>query len=245
MSRPETRVDSILRQPQIGPQLRRLPGLIVPGAQGTPTELSAQTPSSVLASLRATFATELAELGEEARLQGMRAAHQEADTALCNARETLTGQLQKQEALLRNAVQQEFAHLAALITAVRARYEQLIPELEPVVARLALIVTTRLLGQLHIERPLVADLAKHAIEEYHLVTPLQISVAAEDHALILAHTPADELLQHLRIHHELAPGSCLIDYGSGQLDASLATQWAALQSHVLQTASGAEHVASA
>jgi len=245
MSRPDLRTDNILRQRQLDPEVRRLPGLILPEAQAATAEQSAQQSANVRESLRAAFAAELAELEEEARLRGIVAAQREASSALQSASDALTRQFQKQEAVLRNASEQERSQLMALIAAVRTRYEQLMPELEPVVTRLALIVTARLLGQRQIEGPLVAELAKHAIEEYRLAAPFQISVAAEDHAFILAHATADDLRQHLRIDHALVPGSCLIDYGSGQLDASLAIQWAALQAVVLQAASGGDHVVNA
>jgi flagellar biosynthesis/type III secretory pathway protein FliH len=188
--------------------------------------MAAREPSNVLASLREQFAAELKALRDEARQQGIAAARQEA------------------EAALRKAIQQEREHLMALVTAVRAQHEQMIPELEPVVVRLALMVVTKLLGQHQAARPLVADLAIQAIEAYRLGTLVQISVAPADHARIQAQEIASELFQHLQIDHELAPGSCLIDYGRGQLDVSLATQWATLQTMMLQAASGAGHVVS-
>lgn len=217
MSSPDSRTDSILRQPVIGSQVRRLPGLRTQLAHRSSSEETECNASNARAVLLEQFATELAVLKEEAR---------------------------QQEVVLRKGIEQERSQLMALVTAIRAQHEQLIPELEPVVARLALMVVAKMLEQHQVDRPLVADLAKHAIEVYRLGTRVQIIVATEDHACIQAHESSRELRQYLQIDHELTPGSCLIDYGSGQLDVSLATQWAAIKAVVLQAASGASRVVS-
>ena len=245
MSSPDQRTDSILRQPVIGKHVRRLPGLMTPSAHRSPSEEAENNASNTRAVLREQFAAELSALKDEARQQGIAAARQEAVAALRAAEEEQIRQLQQKEAVLRKAIQQEREQLMDLVTAVRAHHEKMIPELEPVVARLALIVVAKLLGQHQVSRPLVADLAIHAIEEYRLGTLVKIRVAAVDYACIQADEAASELLQCVHIDHDLEAGSCLIDYGSGELDASLATQWAVIQAMILQAASGAGRVVSA
>lgn len=245
MSSPDPRTDSILRQPVIGPHMRRLPGLMTQSAHRPSSEVAESNASNARAVLSEQFAAELNVLKDEARQQGIAAARQEAAAALRAAQEEQTRQLQQKEAVLRKAIQQEREQLQDLVTAVRAHHEKMIPELEPVVARLALIVVAKLLGQHQVSRSLVVDLAMLAIEEYRLGTLVKIRVAAADYACIQADESAGELLQCMHIDHELAPGSCLIDYGSGELDASLATQWTAIQAMLLQAASGAGRVVSA
>ncbi len=245
MSSPESRVDSILRQPVIGPHVRRLPGLMTPSAHLSVCDVADNSASNARALLREQFAAELNVLKDEARQQGIAAARQESEAALRAAEEEQICQLNQKEAVLRKAIQQERAQLMGLVAAVRAHHETLIPELEPVVARLALMVVAKLLGQHQVNRLLVVDLAMQAIEAYRLGALVKIRVAAVDYACIQADESAGELLQYVHTDHDLAPGSCLIDYGSGQLDASLATQWAAIQTVVLQAASGEGRVVSA
>lgn len=242
MSGPDLRGDSILRQPVVGSNARRLPGLaasapapVVPGHEARP----------LLDSLREQFATELAALQDEARQQGIAIARKEAEAALRVAKEEQVRQLQQKEDVLRKAIQKEQQHLADLVAAVRERHEQIIPDMEPVVARLALAVAAKLIGQHQVARPLVADLAAQAIEEYRLGKLVQVRVAAADYEHIQAQEPAGELLQHLQVDHQLMPGSCQIDYGSGQLDADLDTQWAAIKVVVLGDQTGAGRVVSA
>lgn len=237
--------DSILRQPVVGPHVRRLSGRMVTVSHQPAIEITESEPLSTLALLREKFAAELNDLREEARQYGIATARQEADVALRTAQEDQARQLQQKEELLRQDIQHEREQLMDLVMAVRTHHEQMIPEMEPVVARLALMVVTKLLGQHQSARPLVADLATHAIETYRLNTLVRINVAAEDYACIQAHEPAGELLPCLQIDHELIPGSCLIDYGSGQLDASLMTQWEAIQAMLTQSESGAGRVVSA
>lgn len=245
MSSLDPRTDSILRQPVIGQHVRRLPGLMTPLAHRSPSEEAESNASKTRAVLREQFADELSALKDEARQQGISAARQEAVAALRAAEEEQTRQLQQKEAVLRKTIQQERKQLMDLVTAVHAHHEKMIPELEPVVARLALIVAAKLLGQHQVSKLLVADLARHAIEEYRLGALVKIRVSAVDYACIQAEEAESELLQCLHIDHDLAPGSCLIDYGSGELDASLATQWTAIQAMILQAASGAGRVVSA
>lgn len=245
MSNPESHTDSILRQPVVGQQVRRLPGLMTQPAHNVASEATENEASNALALLRKQFAAELSALKNEARQQGIAAAREEVEASLRAAKEEQALQLQQKEAILRKAIQQEREQLMNLATSVRTHYEQIIPELEPVVARLALMVVAKLLGQHQANRSLVADLAMHAIEEYRLGTRVKIRVSAVDYACIHACEAAGALLQCTQIDHELAPGSCLIDYGSGELDASLAAQWAVIQTMILQAASGAGRVVSA
>lgn len=245
MSNPNVRTDSVLRQPVIGPQVRRLSGSTVQSAHRVSTEAEKTEPLNALALLREQFAIELGVLRDEAHQQGLAIARQEAAVEIRAAKEEHVRQLQQKEDELRKAVQLEREQLTDLVASIRAHHEQIIPDLEAVVVRLALLVVAKLLGQHQVDRPLIADLAKHAIEAYRLGALMQIKVALVDYESIQAHAPADELLQYIQADHELAPGSCLIDYGCGQLDASLATQWAAIQATLLQSASGANRVAGA
>lgn len=245
MSSPDLRGDSVLRQPAVASGGRRLPGFADRAAAVSASKTQGSDAQQLLVSLREQFASELAVLKEEARLQGAAAARKEAEEALRVAKADLTRQWQQKEDEQRQAMEQSQQHVMALATALRERHEQVTAEMEPIVSRLALTVAAKLIGQHQVARPLVVDLATQAIEAYRLGTVVQVRVAAADYDRIQLQYPAEELLQFLKVDHQVEPGSCLIDYGRGQLDASLETQWAAIKAVVLQTQTGAGRVVSA
>ncbi|MCZ4335768.1 hypothetical protein O4H51_23405, partial [Aeromonas hydrophila] len=82
-------------------------------------------------------------------------------------------QWQKKESALRLALEQEQQRLSDLAQALAKHSEQALEAMQPVVGRLALAVVMRVLGQHLVSRPLVADLAAQAVEQYRLSEPLR------------------------------------------------------------------------
>lgn len=231
---------AILRQPTQGVGTRRLPGLDNPGAvvEAARPDSQAQT----MAALRTNFATELASLEREARVKGLAEARQEAAkelaSTLAKAQEEQALQWQKKEESLRLDLEGERLGLADLAGELRKQSEQLIAAMEPIVGRLALAVVIRLLGQHLVSRALVADLAAQAVEEYRLSEPVRIRVSAADFESIRSSASQGTLLASFQVDHEADVGSCMIDYGSGQLDAGLDTQLATLKELLLPRVQG-------
>lgn len=232
----------VLRQPQQSLGTRRLPGLHSGAA--APTAVP-DARNHTLDSLRSTFAAELALLADEARQRGLAEARQAASIALTEQQQEQTRQWQKKESALRLALEQEQQRLSDLAQALTQQSEQALEAMQPVVGRLALAVVMRVLGQHLISRPLVADLAAQAVEQYRLSEPLRIRVSAADYASLTANAAEEGRLAYFQIDHDATVGSCLIDFGAGQLDAGLETQLAAIKQALLQDAQGEGRVAHA
>lgn len=232
----------VLRQPQQSLGTRRLPGL---HSGATPATAAPDTRSHTLDSLRSTFAAELALLADEARQKGLAEARQAASKALAEQQQEQARQWQKKESALRLELEQEQQRLADLAQALAEQSQQALAAMEPVVGRLALALVMRVLGQHLVSRPLVADLAAQAIEQYRLSEPLRIRVSAADYASLTANALDGGRLACFQIDHDAAVGSCLIDFGAGQLDAGLETQLAAIKQVLLQDAQGEGRVAHA
>ncbi|HLD68739.1 MAG TPA: FliH/SctL family protein [Pseudomonas sp.] len=190
-----------------------------------------------LASLRATFADELAQLEQEIRSLALADARRIAEHELAAAQEKQRGELlaelDKQGLLQKQALERQQQQLAALIQALEAQRLQMTESFEPVVGRLALAAVMRLLGRHAVEPGLVAELAARAVEEYRLDSPLRIRVAEADHRGILAGSADPALKAMLYLDHDAAVGSCIIDFGAGQLDAGLETQLGAIKAALL------------
>ena len=232
----------VLRQPQQSLGTRRLPGLHSGVAAAT---AAPDARSHTLDSLRSTFAAELTLLADEAKQSGLAAARDAASKALAEQQQEQARQWQKKESALRLALEQEQQRLSELAQALAKRSEQALEAMQPVVGRLALAAVMRVLGQHLVSRPLVADLAAQAVEQYRLSEPLRIRVSAADYASLTANAAEEGRLACFQIDHDAAVGSCLIDFGAGQLDAGLETQLAALKQALLQDAQGEGRVAHA
>ncbi|MGU9827633.1 FliH/SctL family protein [Pseudomonas sp. LF242] len=224
---------TVLRQPEQGNGGRRLPV----GSSVAPTP-----PAPALDVLRVTFAQELAELHQQAHAQGLAQAREAfAKQAAAELAQQQQAWL-KQEAALREALASQRAQLVELASQLEQQRVQMTASMTPVIGRLALAVVVRLLGQHAPSRSLVADMAGQAIEAYQLQTPLRIRVAAADYATLTARMQADPLAL-FQPDPVATPGSCLIDHGIGQLDASLDTQLAALKALLAADTGGDDHVA--
>lgn len=190
-----------------------------------------------LASLRATFADELAQLEQEVKARALadarRIAEQELAVAQEKQRSELLAELDQQALQQKQTLERQQQQLTALMQALEAQRIEMAESLEPVVGRLALAAVMRLLGRHAVEHALVAELASRAVEEYRLGSPLRIRVAEADYRSIVAGSSDQALKAMLQVDHEAAAGSCTIDFGAGQLDAGLETQLAAIKAALL------------
>jgi flagellar biosynthesis/type III secretory pathway protein FliH len=246
MSTPKPPMSStVLRQPSQNLGTRRLP--VLDGNVRTKMPLDEERQPDVKATLRDTFALELAEVERESRekglAQGLLEGGKQARAQLTDALAQQEQQWLKKEASLRASLETERLQLAQLFEALRLQQKQLMPAMEPLVGRLALAVLTRLLGQHTDARSLVADLARQAIEEYQLTGPMRIRVARADYETLLRLAPDDALLTSLLVDPQASAGSCLIDFEGGQLDVGVQTQLAKAAS--VLTGQGDECVARA
>lgn len=201
-----------------------------------------------LASLRVTFADELAQLEQEVKARALaearRIAEQELAAAQEKQRSELLAELAQQAQQQKQAVAQQQQQLTALMQALEAQRIGMTEALEPVVGRLALAAVMRLLGRHAVEHALVAELASRAVEEYRLASPLRIRVAEVDYRSIVAGSSDEAFKAMLLVDHEAAVGSCTIDFGAGQLDAGLETQLGAIKAALLgQKPEGGDRVA--
>ena len=230
--------NTVLRQPGQGAGGRRLP---VMGPAGSVDPVV--TPSPALEVLRAKFAQELADLHEQSRAAGLAQARNEfakqAATELAQQQQAWL----KKEAALREALEAQRLQLVQLTSQLETQGAQMIASMTPTVGRLALAVVVRLLGQHAPGRSLVADMARQAIEEYQLQAPLRIRVAALDYTTLQARMQDDPRLALFQPDPAAPPGSCLIDHGTGQLDAGLDTQLAALKALLAPDKRGDANVA--
>jgi flagellar biosynthesis/type III secretory pathway protein FliH len=219
---------------------RRLPLAQSAEVPGTPVQ---QTQPD-LTSLRAAFASELAALEEEVRARALAEARQLAERELAAARDKLqeefSAKLDERLQAQRQAAEQQRLQLKALIEQLEAHRAELGEAMEPVIGRLTLAVVLRLLGRHIAEHVLVADLASHAVEQYRLAQPLRIRVAEADYHSILTGSDDSVLKAALQIDHDAAVGSCVIDFGAGQLDAGLETQLQAVRRALLGEEQGSD-----
>ncbi|KWU52862.1 FliH/SctL family protein [Pseudomonas palleroniana] len=228
---------TVLRQPGQGAGGRRLPMM---GAASVDPVTAA---SPTLEVLRTTFAQELADLHQQSRADGLAQARNEF------AKQAATEQAQQQqawlkkEAVLREALESQRLQLVELASQLEKQGAQIIASMTPAVGRLALAVVVRLLGQHAPGRSLVADMAGQAIEEYQLQAPLRVRIAASDYATLQSCMQEDPLLALFQPDPAATPGSCLIDHGTGQLDAGLDTQLAALKALLASDKGGDANVA--
>ncbi|MFD2642014.1 FliH/SctL family protein [Pseudomonas japonica] len=233
MTEREAPSSSILRQPEQRSAGRRLPGLHTPQAAAPSVAQPSESREQTLAGLRQAFAAELAQLEEQARQRGLAAAREDSAKALAQREQELTRRAKEQEAALDKRLEQHGQQLGELTRALDQERQQLLQALEPVAARLALSVVTRLLGQHAASRPLVADLAAQAIDEYRLGEPLRIRVSASDHARLRGLLDDEQALAAFQLDPQAKVGSCLIDHGLGRLDAGLDTQLDAIRAALL------------
>lgn len=224
---PSSPTAKIVRQPEQRTGSRRLPSL--QAAQPAPAE----SPTQQREGLRQAFAEELAELAQAARQQGLAAAQEETAKALAQRQKEMAAQLQDKQAELDKTLDRQAAQLAELTQSLDTQRQQMLAAMEPVAARLALAVVHRLLGHQAAHGALVAELAAQAIEEYRLTEPLRIRVSAADHARLRGLLDDEQALARFQLDPNAAVGSCLIDYGLGQLDAGLDTQLAAIRTALL------------
>lgn len=234
-------VGKVLRQPVQGESLRRLTTHSGPTASEAATHSLEQQRSQ----LRSLFADELAQLERQAQEAGLIAARQQAQAESEKTLLELKQQLQKEQLRLRTELEQQQKSLAAVSEALKAKTDQALASLEPVVARLALTAVITMLGQKRTSRALVAELAQQAVEHYRLVGPVHIRIAASDLASLQALETDQAILALFQSDDDLEPGSCLIEHASGQLDAGLQTQLSALKQALLETNDGESDVAGA
>jgi flagellar biosynthesis/type III secretory pathway protein FliH len=227
----------VLRQPAQNLGVRRLPGL-----EGEARADQTHEPD-ISVTLREAFALELAELERQSRDRGLADAGKQARAQLTEALAQQEQQWLKKEASLRAALETERLQLAQLVDALRTQQKHLVSTMEPSLGRLALAVVTRMLGQHDDTRSLIADMARHAIEEYQLAEPLRIRVARADFETLLRLAPDDALLKAFVVDPQASPGSCLIDFEGGQLEVGVQSQLARVAS--VLTEQGAGRVAGA
>jgi flagellar biosynthesis/type III secretory pathway protein FliH len=201
------------------------------------TGLATESEQDKASILRSVFHNELELLRTAAQQEGLAAgralAAKEQAGTLQTAQAEQARKWQKEEEQLRKKLEQQHDALSRAVTQLNEHHQKLVVSMEPVVGRLAVAVVTRLLGKRSEAYPLIAELAQHAIKEYRLSSPLSIKVAPADYVGIQAGLQDDPLLPLFQIDHEAKPGSCLIDYGTGQLDAGLYTQLAVVSELLL------------
>jgi flagellar biosynthesis/type III secretory pathway protein FliH len=221
---------AVLRQPLAGSGTRRLSGM---QSAGPATTSSVEGEQDKIAVLRNVFHVELEQLRLAAQQEGLAQARQlaakEHTGALQAAQAEQARKWQQEEERLRKSLQQQHELLAKATAQLNAHHQQLVSSMEPVVGRLTIAVVNRLLGKRSEAHSLIAELAQQAIKEYRLGSPLAIKVAAIDYPAIQSGLEDDALLALFQIDHEAKPGSCLIDYGTGQLDAGVDTQLTAIR----------------
>lgn len=210
------------------------------GRRRLPLAPALDAPSSVVHSsghdeLRVRFSEELFQLEEEARLRGLEDARLHNEKELVELRRKLEAEFAaKAETLAleqQQKIQQQEQKLRALYDTMEQERQQLLETLEPVVGRLALSSVFQLLGRQAVNGGLVADIARQAIESYRL-SPLRIRVSENDYRALMSGKDS-EFKGLLQMDHDAAEGSCIIDFGQGQLDASLDTQLSALREILL------------
>lgn len=177
-------------------------------------------------------------LAQEVRDQALREARATAEAELIAARVKLQAewaaqqetQLQERE----RALEEQRLQLAQLSARLEEERQHLVESMEPVVGRLAIAVVLRLLGRHVAEHALVADLARHAVDSYRL-NPLRIRISEADYRRLLRELGDPALMSLFQVDHDASVGACVIDYGTGQLDAGLETQLAELKSALFES----------
>lgn len=235
----------VLRSPSQVRGVRRLPLVSQSDAPTAGLQIDVSTPVDIQdeqPDLRAIFAEELATLAAEARADAVEQGRAQAQRELAAAREKLQAELTADFASqLENERQQlgiQREQLATLMDALEAQREGLVEAMLPTVVRLSTAVVLRMLGSHATSRALVGDLARHAIDEYRLTGDLRVLVSEADYQAILDGNDEQAFTGMFQVDHEAAPGSCVIDFGTGSLDASLNTQLDTLRAALMKAGGG-------
>lgn len=219
---------AVLRQPIMGTGTRRLPGPSVPVPPVKNDVVAAPDQNAIRNQLREQFADELMQLQKEASQRG-----------LATARE----QWQAEEKKLKQAFLDQQSQFKSVVESLQKAQAELLQSMEPMIGRLALLATLKLLGQHQQLRPLVPDMVAQTLDTYRLEGPLRIHLSAVDYEQVKSSGLHESLLAHLVSDANLVSGNCVIDHGTGRLEAGLEVQWDALKKALLSS-QGVTHVAS-
>jgi flagellar biosynthesis/type III secretory pathway protein FliH len=178
---------------------------------------------AVLASLREAFADELEQLREESRQEGRRAAEVERQATLQKLEENYETQLKVDRAQQEARLAAECARLQALAAELQRQGPVLQSEAEAAALEIAFQTVTKLLGQHRAEKPWLADLVAQALKAHRVSGPVTVRIAADDFALLKGGEDAGMAIE-FTADPALKPGDCLIGFGEGRVDASLAKQ---------------------
>lgn len=192
--------------------------------------------------LRVIFAEELAALTTEVRTEAVAQGKAQAERELAAARENLQAELTADFASQLESERQKLdiqrEQLTTLMGALKAEREGLVEAMFPTVVRLSTAVVLRLLGSHATSRTLVGDLARHAIDEYRLDGSLRVLVSEADYHAIVDSGDEQTFIDMFHIDREAVVGSCVIDFGTGLLDASLNTQLDTLKAVLMKAGGG-------
>ncbi|MDO8330488.1 MAG: FliH/SctL family protein [Fluviicoccus sp.] len=209
-------------------QIKEMAAIVVPGSPAQPS------PEALRATLKVQFSVQLAELEEEARKAGLKNAADEAVSALKHAREQVVSAWKLEEDKLRASLKSDQEKLRGLIVSLAEEREQMLGEMAPALVELLFASLIKILGRHALEGELVKDIAAQAIKEYRIASPFRILISRVDYERMAAEDTSDSILDSLRVDDHAKPGSCLIDYGNGSLDASLEKQLESLKQLLLR-----------
>jgi|GEM_PF-2871051 len=190
--------------------------------------------ASMMASLRQNFSSQLATLEEEARQRGLKKAAEESVVVLHQLKEQMTAKWAEEEQKKRQLLAEEQKKLAALYQNIQNQKEKILTAMEPTVIELSFEIVAKILGKKAVERSVIAELAEQAIDRYRLKSLLKIYIARADFEYLAKQENHNELMSYYQIDEHASVGSCIIDFGTGSLDASLETQLKAIRDLLLQ-----------
>jgi flagellar assembly protein FliH len=138
----------------------------------------------------------------------------------------------------RAAYGEKMAQADALIDRLGGLLGQELASAQDLVVAIAYEAVTRILGEAAATPEGVRAVVVQAMEHTRQREKLVVRVPAEDYRLLIEDLPASHPLARpgieIRPDAQLADGGCVIETDAGQLDATLATQLAALRTVLLQ-----------
>lgn len=227
----------ILRKPGQIYGRRRLPGLERDSLGNAFTSDLNNDPSAEDSKVRETlshvYAIELDELKEEARQRGLREGQIESQEILGEIQTNFERKLEEKGAILSAELNQERQKFIDLVAALEKQKLEFMADMQPEIGRVVAIVCAKILGRHAIDHALITDMAKQAIIE-HQISPICIYVSAEDYERTRRYPGGEDVLAILKVDQNAEVGSCVIDFGTGQLDASLERQIQSLKAILLK-----------
>ncbi|MCD6069502.1 MAG: putative flagellar assembly protein FliH [Microvirga sp.] len=167
----------------------------------------------------------------------MRRAESEGAEKVARLEAAAISRLENERQLLIGELQEIRKRLSSSLEAIEAQRRELLEQSERFAVTVAYTAVSRIVGALAEEGRLVGALVSRAVEESRLGGPFVVRVAKEDHGQLLSLALPEGLSVELLPDEKLKPGSCVVEFENGSMDAGLDAQLVAIKDALLRSLS--------